>query len=447
MLAEKSYNSQEERDINLINNTRNFNELIHDYPKLRNIFEIFLKKINKNVLPNDPINIYNPRFLKKINELYIDELLDIWKDYFKFKYILSINYFTNNKVYVTYNDFYKKKIFGNLENEPKWKESINIINNLLGQELGKYYTTFYFDENDMYNMKIIISYIIRRINISLTNNLWLTSTTKNKALLKVSKINIKIGKPNIKGLYNFDNLIINRDFFNNIIECIKYNKLLNYNDLYTNINKHRWHMNPQITNAYYSPSFNEIVFPAGILQEPFYYKDDIVKSFGGIGFIIGHEIIHAFDNKGRLFDENGNIHNWWNNNDLNIYNKLNEKLIEQYNKYKFYNENVNGKLTLGENIADLGGLKFALLGMTFYLKKIKIKLSHSHYKNFFINYANILACNIREEKFKYLLLTDPHSPSILRVNAILKNFEIFLKVFNIVDGDMYLPKKDQINIW
>jgi predicted metalloendopeptidase len=447
MLAEKSYNSQEERDINFINNKRNFNELIHDYPKLRNFFEIFFKKINKNILPNELININNPRFLKKINELYINELLDIWKDYFKFKYILSINYFTNNNVYITYNNFYKKKLFGNLENELKWKDSINTINNLLGQELGKYYTDLYFDENDMCNMKIIISYIIKVVNISLSNNSWLTSTTKNKALLKVNKINIKIGKPNNKGLYDFSNLIINGNYFNNIIDCIKYNKLLNYNNLYTNINKHRWYMNPQITNAYYSPSFNEIVFPAGILQEPFYYKDDIIKSFGGIGFVIGHEIIHAFDNKGRLFNEDGNLQNWWNSNDLKIYNKLNDKLIEQYNKYKFYNENINGKLTLGENIADLGGLKFSLLGMTLYLKKLKIKLRYSYYKNFFINYANILACNIREEKFKYLLLTDPHSPSILRVNAILKNFEIFLKVFNIVDGDMYLPKKDQIIIW
>ena len=447
MLAEKSYNSQEERDINLINNTRNFNELIHDYPKLRNVFERFFTKINKNILYDDPINIHNPKFLKKINELYVDELLDIWKDYFKFKYILSVNYFTNDNVYLTYNDFYKKKIFGNLENEPKWKDSINVINNLLGQELGKYYTRFYFDENDMHNMKIISLYIIKVINISLTNNSWLSQTTKNKALLKVSKINIKIGKPNDKGLDNFDNLIINKDFFNNIIECIKYNKLLNYNNLYSNINKYRWYMNPQTTNAYYSSNLNEIVFPAGILQEPFYYKDDIVKSFGGIGFIIGHEIVHAFDHKGRLFDENGNIKNWWSENDINIYNKLNEKLINEFNSYKFFNKSVNGKLTLGENIADLGGVKFALLGLALYLKKQKIKSSYSHFRNFFINYATILACNIREEKLKYLLLTDSHSPNILRVNAIIKNFEVFTHVFDIKNGKMYLSKEKHIIIW
>lgn len=447
MLAEKSYNSQEKHDINLINNTRNINELIHDYPRLKTFFEIFFKKINKNILPNNPININNPRFLKKINELYIDELLDIWKDFLKFKYILSINYFINNNVYITYNNFYKKKIFGNLENEPRWKNSINVINNLLGQELGQFYTKFYFDENDVYNIKIIISYIIKVINISLTNNAWLTTTTKNKALLKVSKMNIKIGKPHHKGLYNYDNLIINNNYFNNIIECIKYNKLLNYNDIYTNINKYRWYMNPQITNAYYSLNLNEIVFPAAILQEPFYYKNDIIKSFGGIGYVIGHEIIHAFDNNGRLFDENGNVKDWWSVNDINVYKKLNETLINEFNNYIFFDKHVNGKLTLGENIADLGGIKFALLGLVLYLKKSKIKLSYSYFKNFFINYATALACNIKEEKFKYLLITDPHSPNILRVNAVLKNIELFTTVFNIKDGNMYLPKEQHIIIW
>ena len=201
-------------------------------------------------------------------------------------------------------------------------------------------------------------------------------------------------------------------------------------------------MNPQTTNAYYSPSLNEIVFPTSILQEPFYYKNDIIKSFGGIGFVIGHEIIHAIDNKGRLFDENGNVKNWWSVDDINIYNNLNKKLINKFNNYQ-----VNGKLTLSENIADLGGIKFALLGLVLYLKNLKIKLSYMHFKNFFINYATILACNIREEKLKYLLLTDPHSPKKLRVNATLVNIGVFATVFNIKSGNMYLPKEEHIIIW
>jgi hypothetical protein len=274
------------------------------------------------------------------------------------------------------------------------------------------------------------------------NNSWLSKETKKKALIKINKINIKLGFPDKRGLYNFNNLNLNENFFYNIVNCIKFNNFLNYNELYKEKNIYQWHINPQVSNAYYSPSFNEIVFPAGILKEPFYYKDDIIKSFGGIGYIIGHEIIHAFDNKGRLFDENGNINNWWNKNDLLIYNNLNNNLMDQFNK-----ENINGKLTLGENIADLGGLKFALLGMALYLRKFKIKQSYKFYQNFFINFAKVLACNIREEKKKFLILTDPHSPNIFRVNTILKNFEIFLLVFNINDGKMYLPKEEQIIIW
>jgi putative endopeptidase len=190
-------------------------------------------------------------------------------------------------------------------------------------------------------------------------------------------------------------------------------------------------MHPQITNAYYAPSYNEIVFPAAILQEPFLSKSNIIKSFGGIGFVIGHEIIHAFDNKGRLFDENGNYNNWWTNDDNIKYIDITNKLVEQYNSYNIFNENVNGKLTLGENIADLDGLKFALKGLKLYFKKINKIITKEHYILFFKSYANILACNIREEKQKQLLLIDPHSPNIFRVNGVVRNIKKFYEVFNL----------------
>jgi putative endopeptidase len=264
ILADKSYNSQESRDINLINNIRNFDEIIHDYPNLINFFDVFFKKINKK---KGKVNIHNPRFLKKINELYINELLEIWKQYFKFKLILSVNYFINENVHKIYCEFYNKKILGSLENEPKWKTSINTVNNLLGQDLGQYYIKFYYDDNITKNVKKIISYIFNVVKISLENNSWLSLETKNKALLKIYNMTIKIGRPNSEGLYNFADLKLNGNYFYNVIKCIKYNKKLLYNDLYTTKNKHRWHMNPQIINAYYSPSFNEIVFPPALGPE------------------------------------------------------------------------------------------------------------------------------------------------------------------------------------
>jgi predicted metalloendopeptidase len=197
-------------------------------------------------------------------------------------------------------------------------------------------------------------------------------------------------------------------------------------------------MHPQTTNAYYSPSHNEIVFPAAILQEPFLYKNNVIKSFAGIGYVIGHEIIHAFDNKGRLFDEKGNYNNWWNKNDDIRYNEITKQLVDQYNNYTIFEENINGKLTLGENIADLDGLKFALKGFEYYGELRNINLTKKQYQLFFKSYANILACNIRKEKQKQLLLVDPHSPNIYRVNGVLRNIKKFYEVFDIKADNVFV---------
>jgi putative endopeptidase len=234
----------------------------------------------------------------------------------------------------------------------------------------------------------------------------------------------------------------NNTFFGNILLCITYSNYLKYNELYNPVNKDRWHMHPQHVNAYYSPNSNEIVFPAAILQEPFFYEDNIIKSFGGIGAVIGHEIIHGFDNKGRLFDENGNLNNWWQSNDNEKYCKLVNKLVDQYNSYKIHGEFINGKLTLGENIADLGGVNFALKGLELY-KDLNIE----DYKMFFNNYAFIWAISIRKEKVLHNLLSDPHSPNIFRVNGILKNIDKFYEIYKIESGDMYLKPEDRIKIW
>lgn len=444
ILADKTYNSEQERDIKLTNNIQSYEKIINNYPKIEPLLNYYFKKINKN---KEEINIINPIFLKLINKLLISESLDTWKQFLKYKLILSVHYFINQQISNTYADFYEKKLSGKIILEPLWKKNIQKINVLLGQELGKYFIKYNYpnsgkETNEFNNINIIIDYIFNIIKTSLENNLWLSQSTKEKAIIKMNKMNVKIGYPDKRGLYNYDLLLLNNNYFNNIIYCIQFNKKLEYEELYKNKNIYRWHMHPQTVNAYYSQSDNEFVIPAGILDEPFYFKNDIIKSFSGIGFIIGHEIIHAFDNKGRLFDENGNLKNWWTPIDNEKYIKLSNKLIFQYNNY-----NINGSLTLGENIADLGGIKFAVLSLILFLKKHNCKLKYSYFKTFFINYAYCLASNIREEKAKELLLTDPHSPSEYRVNGILKNINIFLKVFKINSGNMFLNIEDQIVIW
>jgi putative endopeptidase len=199
-------------------------------------------------------------------------------------------------------------------------------------------------------------------------------------------------------------------------------------------------------NAYYSPNYNEIVIPAGILQEPFYYEEDnIGENFAGIGMVIGHEIIHGFDDHGRLYDYKGNYNNWWTNNDIILYNKKIQELKNQFQSYTIMNEIINVNLTIGENIADLGGIKYSLLSLLQIIKNNPLK--KKIIKNFFYNYANIWAYNIRYDKLKKNNLIDPHLPYNIRVNGIIKNINIFYKIFNINSGDMFIPENERISIW
>jgi putative endopeptidase len=434
VLAKEIYNSTDARTIKLINNPSNFENIQKDYPNISFIVDYFFKVINKN---KEEININNPKYLNHINNLLTNIKLDVWKLYLKYKLILAVGYMmedTSRNIYLT---FYENNLLGSIKLPPIWKQKLNIINNHLGQDLSELYIKNFYNDEVNQKMMIMTNCIIYSIKKSIINNSWLNIDTKRKALIKIKKMNLKIGHPKKEGLYDYSKLILNKEtLIENVSLCIIYNNQLIYNELYKPINKERWSMPSYSVNAYYSNAHNEIVFPAGILQEPFFYKDNMIKSFAGIGYIIGHEIIHAFDNKGRQFDENGNLKNWWTEKDNKIYENLSNKLVEQYSKYQ-----VNGKLTLGENIADLGGVKFALLGLETYFKINEIQMTKKHYQYFFISYAKILAANIRENKAKNLLLIDPHSPNKYRVNGVIKNIQKFYEVFDLKNND------EIINIW
>ena len=246
---------------------------------------------------------------------------------------------------------------------------------------------------------------------------------------------VKIGYPDKCREYNVD---IKKDnsYFKNIILCNIDDSDFIFSKLYKKVDRTEWHMNPQMVNAYYSPSSNEIVFPAGILQPPFFSENyDTALNFGGIGMVIGHEMTHGFDDEGCKFDAKGNLNNWWSPKDYKKYKEKTDLIKQQYNKYSIDGEFVNGELTLGENIADLGGITIALESLKKYLKENpsenKLIDNLSPFQRFFINYARIWRCNTRPEEIKHRLLVDPHSPPELRVNGILKNIDDFYKHFNI----------------
>jgi len=241
-------------------------------------------------------------------------------------------------------------------------------------------------------------------------------------------------------------------YFENMLEANRWILAHNLEKLYKPVDKLEWHMNAHEINAYYSPTNNEIVFPAGILQEPFYsINQSMAENLGGIGAVIGHEMSHGFDDNGRLYDSDGNLNEWWNKEDEIQFNERSKKLEDLFNSYEYFGIKVNGKLTLGENIADLGGLTFSLKTLEriiFNNNNTKLEDIKTETKKLFEQWKKIRKCNITDDTLKNQLLTDPHSPTDLRVNSILRNLDEFYEIYNITENDkMYLDKQLRSKIW
>ena len=263
-------------------------------------------------------------------------------------------------------------------------------------------------------------------------------------------MNFKVGYPDKWKDYTDLKISEDDDIFTNVLKCYAFDYMEDIKDLYNTVDKTKWFMLPHEINAYYSPQYNEIVFPCGILQEPFYSSSqEMAKNFGGIGTIIGHEITHGFDDMGRKFDAHGNMIDWWTKDDSIKYKLKTQKLKEMFSKLKIENININGELTLGENIADIGGVMISFNALIKYYNKYMSELKGDHmFQMFFYNYANIWKCKITKEEAIKRLTTDPHSPSCYRVNIILSNMNEFYRFFNInKDSLMWINEEDRVNIW
>jgi putative endopeptidase len=328
------------------------------------------------------------------------------------------------------------------------------VESILGELLSKAYVEKYFGQEQKTNCANMIGEIIKTYHTRLEQLEWMSDETKARALEKLSKFTFKIGFPD--KWTDFSKLAINSElmFYENILEASKWEIEHNMEKLYKPVDKLEWHMNAHEINAYYAPTMNEIVFPAGILQAPFYSSEQtLAENLGGIGAVIGHEITHGFDDKGRLYDANGNLNNWWTELDEKQFENHSSKLLNQFNGFSYYGIGVNGNLTLGENIADLGGITLALKTLE---RVISVEQQNEQNenelkeqtKNLFIQWAKVWRCNITEDTLKNQLLTDPHSPTQLRVNGILQNIDEFYQIFKIQPTDpMYLSPDARSKIW
>ena len=448
-LASKTYTKVQKREPSRLNNPSNYQKISEKFDSIP--IEFLFKNLKKN--SDGKINISNPIFLDLYQELWKNVNVELWKDYLKWILILSLSNYINEEVAKKYFEFYGKEISGTPEIQPRSKRVISICNNQLGEVIGKLFVKEYFSESAKIKATELVDYIKLEIKNRLENNDWMESSTKLKGIEKLDKMNVKIGYPNFFEDYRKLELSLRNNYLQNNLLCLKFNMDLHWKKLYKEKNPEEWFMDPHMVNAYYSPTYNEIVFPAGILQEPFFSEDyDTPLNFGGIGTVIGHEITHGFDDKGRKFDSDGNLKDWWTEIDSKKYNEKTKKIRDQYSSYMVEGKNVNGDLTLGENIADIGGVSISYFALQRYLQENpseNILIDNlTPNQRFFINYAKIWRSKTRKKESLKRLTMDPHSPPEFRVNGVLSNLNEFYEAFNVNKNDkLWKPEYERNSIW
>jgi len=446
-LAEHRLSRTERRDTKRLYNPYDLNALNNLVPSID--WKIQFNNLNIDINKIPYVIVTEPLYFEFLNKLFNEISLETWKDYLLIKLFKFAGNYTNDILDEINFDFYGRILSGQPEQKPRWKRVLSIIDTYIGEILGKKYVSKYFPESSKKIILDMIDKMKEKLSSRIINSTWLTNETKQKALYKLTKINQKIGYPDKWDDFSKLELNNNNTYFENIVQCNKWsiNKNLQKYDKF--VDKDEWHMTPHTINAYYDPTKNEIVFPAAILQQPFFDANaSMASNYGGIGAVICHEITHGFDDQGCEFDADGNLNNWWTERDKDEFNKASKKLEEQFNSYIIEGMNINGKLTLGENIADLGGITITLDCLKDYLYQHPEMNYELELNNFFKQWAIIWRNNIRPDEAKKRILTDPHSPGCLRVNGILKNIDDFYTIFNIKENDgMYIREEDRCLIW
>ena len=449
-MAKTLLTNEESHDIKKRNNPRKVDELSKI---VKNIdLKNYLKQSGVNT---DKVIISQLKYYENLDKFLNDTNMDIIKDYLKFHLISSASGLLSDKLAERKFAFYGKYLNGQKEREILEKRALNFVSGTLGEMVGKVYVEQKFPPEAKENAKEMVSYIFKAFRNRIENLTWMSNETKKKALEKLGKVTVKIGYPD--KWRNFDELIINEkdNLYTQLEGISKWSYKEELKKVGKPVDKTEWFMSANTVNAYYSPTGNEIVFPAGILQFPFYdYKDlGPGSNFGGIGAVIGHEITHGFDVSGANFDGDGNVKDWWSKEDKKKFDTVTEKLAEQFSGYSVApNVNVNGKFTLTENIADLGGVNIAFDALQLYLKDHPEKnIKENGYTQnelFFMNFGRIWRQKATEEYLKNLVKSDPHSPNYFRVNGLLINIDAFHDTFKTKKGDkLYKEPKDRIKIW
>ncbi|MDH7444159.1 M13 family metallopeptidase [Aquimarina sp. 2201CG14-23] len=449
-LAEPRLDKVESRDTRNFNNPRSIEQLTEmtsaiDWNRLMKDLGV-TKQL-------DSVIVMQPKYMKELQNVLTSSSIEDLKTVMRWSTLNQASGSLSTEIEKANWDFYSKTLNGALKQRPMEERALARVNGSVGEAIGQLYVDAKFPPEAKAKAEKMIANVIKAYQKRIEVLDWMSDSTKTKAIQKLDKFTVKIGYPDEWEDYSTLDVKDGNSYFENMMAVAEWGFKKNISEIGEPVDKTEWGMSPQTVNAYFNPLFNEIVFPAAILQPPFYnYTADEAVNYGGIGAVIGHEISHAFDDSGARFDANGNLSNWWTEDDLKQFTERGGALAEQYSAIEVLDSVfINGKFTLGENIGDLGGVLGAYDGLQMHFAENGRPDDIDGFtaeQRFFMSWATVWRTKIREDALRTQIKTDPHSPGTTRAIQPLLNVQAFYDAFDIKEGDkMYLAPEKRVSIW
>ena len=447
-LASFSWTSVQNRDYTKLYNPMSTAEIAKTFKGFD--FGAFFQAMG--IPAQDKVIVEQPSFFEGFAKIFESSGLAELQDYLAAHSLMSAAPYMSDDFYAAHFDFFSTAMSGVTEQKARWKRAMSVPNSILGEAVGQMYVKKYFPEENKKKMLEIVGELQKSLGEHIASLEWMSDETKAYAQNKLSNFTVKVGYPDKWKDYSSLNVDPEQSYYRNIVAANTWYVADNLSKMGKPTDKSEWGMTPQTVNAYYNPTTNEICFPAAILQPPFFNIDaDDAVNYGAIGVVIGHEMTHGFDDQGRLFDTDGNMNNWWTAEDEARFNEKTAVLVKQYDEVEILpGLHANGKLSLGENIADHGGVSIAYTALHNALgDEMPADIDGFNVdQRFFIGYAHLWAQNITDEEKARLTKLDVHSLAENRINVTLRNFQAFFDAFGIKEGEpMWRPESERVSIW
>ena len=447
-MAEIFWTREQNRDVAAQYNPMSTADICKRWPELR--FDKICAVAG--IEPQDKVIVEQPSYFDGLNKLFAKTDIETLKAYLLCQFISGQTSALSDDFYTASWEFFSHQMAGAQEQQPRWKRAMSVPNGLLGEAVGQMYVERYFPESSKQMMIELVENLRTALGQHIDELEWMSDATKAKAREKLAAFTVKIGYPDKWKDYSSLDINPENTYYENLRNASAWYVQDNLSKLGKPTDKTEWGMTPQTVNAYYNPTTNEICFPAGILQKPFFDPNaDEPVNYGGIGVVIGHEMSHGFDDQGSMFDAKGNMVNWWTPEDKAKFDALGDKLVAQFDEVEILpGVHANGRYTLGENIGDHGGLSIAYTAMENAMagKPVKLIDGFTPAQRFYLSYGAIWAQNITDEEKARLTNMDVHSLAKNRVNVSIRNFQTFFDAFDIKEGDpMFRPESERVHIW